>query len=338
MKYPLLEPGATIGITASSSGVKPELHDLLHQTSNRLRTQGFNVIYGDTVWNQHKSTSAPALVRASEFNEMMLDDDINIIIPPWGGELLIEILEYVDFEHIPMKWILGYSDISLLLLAITLKTGIATAHGTNVMDLRGEFSDPTTAMWLPTLSTRTGEAIRQHSSLNYQKEWNFNDPSPSIFHLTEPTFWKIISQASVNIQGRLLGGCIDVIRHVIGTPYGDVQYFQQTYIHNEPILWYLENCELSTTDLRRTLVQMKLAGWFEHCSGIMFGRSEANQPFDGYTVEDVYTELSNELKLPIIYDIDCGHLPPQNTLINGAWAEVHVEADGTASVTQYFRP
>ncbi|MNJ67757.1 Murein tetrapeptide carboxypeptidase [compost metagenome] len=90
-------------------------------------------------------------------------------------------------------------------------------------------------------------------------------------------------------------------------------------------------------DLRRSLVQMKLAGWFEHCQGIVFGRSAANQPVDGYTVEDVYTELREELQIPIAYDIDCGHMPPQITFINGAWAEIEV-SQGNGTVKQYFKP
>lgn len=89
-------------------------------------------------------------------------------------------------------------------------------------------------------------------------------------------------------------------------------------------------------DLRRSLVQMKLAGWFENCSGIMFGRSPANTPVRNYIVEDVYKELSEELQIPIIYDIDCGHVPPQITFINGAYAEI--ESDhGEGTVLQYFR-
>ncbi|MFD0679603.1 MULTISPECIES: S66 family peptidase [unclassified Paenibacillus] len=335
--YPILEEGATIGVTAPSSGVKAELHDLLKLSCSRIQTKGFNVICGDTAWTQEKAKSSPAKIRAKEFNAMMRDDKINMIIPPWGGELLIEILEYIDFENLKCKWILGYSDTSVLLMAITIKTGIATAHGTNLMDLRGEYSDHTTAMWQAVLSTKTGESILQHSSLKYQKEWDYTAPSPCVFHLTEPTYWKAVSNIDVKIKGRLLGGCIDVIRHLIGTQYGDVRHFQKQFIHNDPILWYLENCELTTTDLRRSLVQMKLAGWFENCSGLMFGRSNANQPVDNYTVEDIYKELSEELQIPVIYDMDCGHVPPQMTLINGAYAEIEIE-NGKGSVMQYFHP
>lgn len=89
-------------------------------------------------------------------------------------------------------------------------------------------------------------------------------------------------------------------------------------------------------DLRRSLVQMKLAGWFENCSGLMFGRSEANHSIENYTVEDLYRELSEELNIPIVYDIDCGHVPPQITFINGAYAEVEV-GNGKGSIQQFFK-
>ncbi|ARF68663.1 LD-carboxypeptidase [Paenibacillus larvae subsp. pulvifaciens] len=336
INYPLLKKGATIGVTAPSSGLNAELHNMFKQCCESMEKKGYQVVCGETVWTQEKAKSASAKKRANEFIGMMQDENIDIIIPPWGGELLIEILEEIDFEKINKKWVLGYSDTSVLLLAITLNTGIATAHGTNLVDLRGEYSDDTTAMWQSVLSTKTGASITQHSSDKYQKEWKHHDPSPCVYHLTEDTNWKTISAKNVKIKGRLLGGCIDVIRHLIGTPFGRVQDFRKKHADNEPLIWYLENCELTTVDLRRSLVQMKLAGWFDHCSGILFGRSAANRPIENYTVEDVYRELSHELNIPIIYDVDCGHVPPQITFINGAFAEVEVK-DNKGVILQHFK-
>lgn len=267
---------------------------------------------------------------------MLASDEIDIIIPPWGGELLVETLEHIDMNNIKPKWILGYSDISTLLLAVTLKTGIATAHGTNLVDLRGEYSDETTAMWEKVLNTKSGDSVIQNSSNKYQKEWDHNNPSEYVFNLTEPTEWQTVNNEPVQISGRLLGGCIDVIRHLVGTPYGDVLDFRNKYIPDEPVLWYLENFDLSTTELKRSLVQMKLAGWFENCSGIMFGRSAANQSVDNYSIIDVYEELEKELNIPIIYDIDCGHVPPQMTFINGAYGEVDV-SNGKGTLRQTFK-
>ncbi|PKR76849.1 LD-carboxypeptidase [Halalkalibacillus sediminis] len=333
IKYPILKNDATIGVTAPSSGVPAELHHLLEGAKEQMEKKGYSLEVGETAWTQSKSKSASAKKRAAELMHMMTNNEIDAVIPPWGGELLVEILDYIDFDQLKPKWILGYSDTSLLLMAITLKTGIATAHGTNLVDLRGEYSDKTTAKWEDVLSTSKRESIVQYSSEKYQKEWDFENPTPQIFDLTETTEWKAIGGKSVS--GRLLGGCVDTVRHLIGTPFGEVKSFQKEYLNEEPILWYFENCDLATPDLRRSLVQMKLAGWFDHCSGIMFGRSAANTPVDGYTAEDIYEELAEELQIPIIYDIDCGHVPPQVTLVNGAFAEVEVN-DGKGVVTQYF--
>ncbi|AZN39342.1 S66 family peptidase [Paenibacillus albus] len=343
IQYPQLQSHSTIGVTAPSSGVDPSRYQWLEQTRERLGATGLQVQFGDTVWTQNKAKSAPAAKRAEEFNAMIQAADVDLIIPPWGGELLIELIDQVEYDKLPCKWVMGYSDLSVLLLAITLKTGIATAHGTNIVDLRGEETDELTAMWRPVLSTKAGGSVIQRSSSCYQKEWPM-DSGPSVFKLTEPTTWRTLltggqqAEGKLRLEGRLLGGCIDVIRHLIGTPYGDVAAFREAYIPGEKLLWYLENCELNTADVRRSLVQMKLAGWFEHCSGIMFGRSPANRPVENYTIEDVYTDLADELGLPIVYDIDCGHVPPQLTLINGAFAEVEVDVDaGSGTVKQYFR-
>lgn len=326
----------SIGVTAPSSGVPQEHHHLLQQAQERLEKQGFIVQFGETAWTQNEAKSAPAEQRAEELMRMLKDPEIDLIFPPWGGELLVETLEFIDFADLEPKWVLGYSDVSLLLLAITLKTGIATAHGTNLIDLRGEASDSTTGRWLDVLRTNPGGSVEQESSEKYQLEWSHESPSPVVFHLTEPTEWKTVSGEGERFEGRLLGGCIDVIRHVIGTPYGDVAKFREEHIPEEPVVWYLENCEMNVADLKRSLTQMKYAGWFSHISGIVFGRSPANQEVGGYTAEKMYADLSDELGVPIAYDIDLGHMPPQITFINGAYATIDVE-NGKGTVKQEFR-
>ncbi|NGZ75372.1 S66 family peptidase [Saccharibacillus alkalitolerans] len=345
IRYPFLKEGTTIGVTAPSSGLEPELHDMLRQAIRRMEEEGFYVSGGDTIWTQHKAKSAPAPLRAEELNRMLQDENIGLVLPPWGGELLIEVLEHIEYDRIGEKWILGYSDISLLLLAVTLRTGLATAHGTNLIDLRSGTPDETTAKWREALTTPPGGVIEQHASALHQVKWKHQldeaereGLGEDVFNLTEPTIWRSVSGGDVGMKGRLLGGCVDVIRHLIGTPYGDVRAFREAHIPGEPVLWFLENCELNTADLRRSLVQMKLAGWFENCSGLMFGRSPANTPVGGYTAEDVYRDMAEELGVPVLHDIDCGHMPPQLTLINGAMAEVEFsEEQGTGTVRQTLK-
>lgn len=86
------------------------------------------MICGETVWTQEKAKSASATLRSTELNALLQNEKIGMIFPPWGGELLIEIVDRIEYDHIQPKLILGYSDTSVLLLAVTLATGIATAH------------------------------------------------------------------------------------------------------------------------------------------------------------------------------------------------------------------
>ncbi len=147
IQYPHLQKGQTIGVTAPSSGVQSSLHEMFQLSCERMKRRGYEVTCGDTVWQQEKAKSASAIERANELQYMMTCGEIDHIIPPWGGQLLIEVLEHLNFSVMQKKWILGYSDTSALLLAFTLKTGFATAHGPNLVDLRGEEPDQVTAMW-----------------------------------------------------------------------------------------------------------------------------------------------------------------------------------------------
>ncbi|WP_214691329.1 MULTISPECIES: S66 peptidase family protein [unclassified Exiguobacterium] len=333
IRYPQLT-GHQIGVTAPSSGIPEELHHLLHQAEHKFSNRGFTLQFTPNAWKQRFGKSAPARVRAHELTSLLQDDNVDLIVPPWGGELLMEILDHIEWQSLSAKWMLGYSDTSLSLFVYTLKTGIASAHGPNLVDLRADMWDETSSRWLDVLSTRTDETVIQRSSEKFQNEWQHDNPTPHLFHLTETTEWKAIG--GQNATGRLLGGCLDVLLHTIGTPYGDVKTFQRDHLNDEPILWYFENAELNVPALKRTLLQMKWAGWFEQTSGILFGRSDAPSVHQDYTVEMVYEELHHMLEVPIFFDIDCGHVPPQMTLVNGAHASVQVE-HGKGTLIQTFK-
>ena len=81
------------------------------------------------------------------------------VLPPWGGELAIELVEKIDWDALAeaRPWFVGWSDISTLLLPLTTRTGLATLHGANLMDepyeLPSEFERWTDVAALPPGST-----------------------------------------------------------------------------------------------------------------------------------------------------------------------------------------
>ncbi|MEZ7171633.1 S66 peptidase family protein [Sporosarcina sp. OR05] len=337
IRYPKpLQKGNTIGVTAPSSGVDEALHQLVHDAKQQFENRGYSVEVGDTVWTQQKAASASKEVRAAELMAMLKDPSIAAIIPPWGGELLMEILPLLDWDEVEPKWLLGYSDSSTLLFALTIKTGIATAHGPNLVEMRSDEWEPVASKFLDVLHAAPDATIYQTSSTKYQSQWQHDAPNdPYVYKLNTDTKWKVIGEDTIEMKGRLLGGCIDTIRHLVGTPYGDVASFQKNYVNDEPIIWYLENCELTSTDLHRSLLQLHYAGWFANAAGIVFGRSPAGQEVKGFTVFDSMERIQELTGLPIIYDADVGHVPPQITFVNGAYGVVTV-AHGKGQVEIRF--
>lgn len=339
-----LNKGDRIAVTAPSSGLGPEHYPRLELVIQHLRNQGYQVVEGQCLRSRVKHVSGPKHERAQDFMTLWEDDSIAAIMPPWGGALMIEILPLLDFDRIRgarPKWISGFSDVSTLMFSMTLKTGIATAHGSNLMDLAPTQKDPLTMGLMKTLSLPPGEKWVQQSSEKYQKQWNdFAKQIDTPLNLTEPTEWKGLQtqfQTRATFHGRLIGGCIDTIAHLVGTPFGNLPDYKDNF-RPEGTIFYFENCELPPCELARTLWNLRLAGWFDDLRGMMIGRSsgpdastEANLSYE----EVLHTALG-DLSFPIIYDVDIGHCPPNLTLINGALAEVRLEGN-RGSVTQILK-
>lgn len=222
MIYPApLLPGARIAVTAPSSGVQPALHARLDLVLAHLSAQGFEVVEGRCLRNETSGASAPADVRAAELMALLLRDDIAAIVPPWGGELAIELLDRLDWATLQgarPKWLLGYSDTSTLMLALTLRLGWATAHGPCLMDLAPGQHDPLTRGVMGALATPAGGRLMQAQSTHWQLKWtDFADVPDVTYQLTEPTRWQALhGQTEVSFSGRLIGGCIDTLMHLAG--------------------------------------------------------------------------------------------------------------------------
>ena len=91
---------------------------------------------------------------------------------------------------------------------------------------------------------------------------------------------------------------------------------------DDGIIWYFDNCELSSEDIIRTMWKFKQLGYFENASGIIFGRTMLEVSNMDISFKDAVKHSLSELNIPIILDADIGHKPPQFTIINGALAKV----------------
>lgn len=333
MRYPKpLRQGDTIGITATSSGVTGVFLKRIDNARKRIESLGFNTIETESVRKNNKLVSADPKTRAEEFMKLYRDKSVRAIIPPWGGQFLMEILPYLDYDEIKTlepKWIMGFSDTSTLMFVLTTVCDIATVHGPNLTDFGSEPVHDSVVNALNIL--QNPNEFFQYNLDFFQKEWGNVDDNPFVpYQLTEKVQWKsLFNDNTVKFDGRLIGGCMDVICKLIGTPFDRVTDYIQSY-KDDSIIWYFESCDMDTSDIYRTLWQMKLNKWFENCSGILIGRTEGKIDVGDFNLINALKAPLEELNIPVIYDVDIGHVPPQLTLINGVYAEVkYSKGEGT---------
>jgi muramoyltetrapeptide carboxypeptidase len=328
-----LSKGDLIAVTAPSSGVSGGALKRLDLVLEHLRNLGYRVVEGDCLRAEHKDASAPRDKRAQELMRFLVDPHVSAILPPWGGELASELLDLLDFESlrsVQPKWLLGYSDLSTLQLPLTLVSGWATAHGSNMMELAPTQTDPLTTAVLSILAADFSTPVRQNSSSHYQTKWvDFAIKADAPLNLTEPTLWKRLDGVPepVAFRGRLIGGCLDSVAWLAGSKYGDIPGFVKESGSVGTVL-YFENAEMPPTALVRALLAIRRCGWFDGLSGLLVGRSAGHVPDspDSLSYAEALVSTLGDLPFPVLYDVDIGHQPPQFTLINGAVAHVEFAA------------
>lgn len=335
-RYPRpLRSGDTIAVTAPSAGVEPRHEGRLDFALNWLRNKGFEVVEGNCL-RGGSQVSAPVADRAAELDAFLTDPQIRAVVPPWGGETAIDLVDLLDYEAIRRSeptWVVGYSDMSTVLLPLTLRAGLATLHGHNLMDTPYE-SPAGVAHWLETAALEPGASITQRATTHHRvpgwDKWE-DDPTPTTMPLTEPTRWRVLhGRTELSFGGRLIGGCVEVLGPVAGTPYGDVRRWATE--QSEGTIVYLEVGGTDAYDACRHLHALRLAGWFENANGVLIGRTRA--PDSEYLTQDgAVIDALARLDLPIVAGVDFGHVPPAMSLVNGALASVTV-ADDRGEITQ----
>lgn len=137
LRFPAaLMRGDKIGVTAPSAGVEGPGADRIDFCVSWLRKAGYDVVVGDCM-DGSGITSGPARARAAELTQMLCDPSIRCVVPPWGGETAIDLLDLLDWDALAAAaptWLVGYSDLSTLLLPLTTRLGWATLHGDNLAD------------------------------------------------------------------------------------------------------------------------------------------------------------------------------------------------------------
>lgn len=320
---PPLRPGDRIGVTAPSAGVGGAAALRIDFCVRWLQEQGYDVVVGDCM-SGDSWVSAPKEQRAAELTAMLVDPEVRAIVPPWGGVTAIDLLDQLDWDAIAAAepaWLVGFSDLSTILTPLLLRTGLASIHGDNLADTPYAVPDGLTH-WLD-VAHATGPVTQRDSGV-VKDWWRFEeDPHATSWKDAGSGSWSLPGAESLDVTGRLVGGCIETMAALAGTPYGDVRGFGAEH---GPLVVYLEAADEGGAAICRFLHQLRYAGWFEHAVAVLIGRTSAPES-DGISQRAAVRDALGGLDVPLVLDLEIGHVPPHLPLVNGARARVVVDGE-----------
>lgn len=318
---PFLKYGSTISMIAPSFGVTTEPYLTRYNASKRnLERIGFHIKEGQNVHlDQGIVSSNTPKKRAEEFIHAYQDSTSDCIFSVGGGELMVDILPYINFNTIkklPPKWFVGYSDNTNLVFPLTTLCDVVTVYGPCATTF---YEKPIRLSERNTLRMLMGEKeFLGYDS--YSKETS--NPSSPFQRLSLDRKKTIIPvNYTEPFSGTLIGGCLDCLLTLCGTRFDKVRRFQKE--HHEGLIWFLEACDLSPLSYRRGLFQLKEAGWFDNVKGFLIGRPLCiDDRIMGVDHINAVTDILSDLGAPILLDVDLGHLPPVLPIKCGAYATV----------------
>ena len=364
MRYPKFLPeGGTIGFIAPSFGCNIEPYKSAFANAlKKFQAMGYQTQLGPNVYEGSGiGISNTPQKCGQEIMDYYCSKENDILISCGGGELMCEDLNYVDFEALKAadpKWFMGYSDNTNLAFLLATLCDTAAVYGPcapafgmepwhpALSDafgiLNGESATDKTAFAQnvqndPALESASAQADASnrkpisftiHGYDLYEAESKKDEEHPlEPYNVTEPCVRIGYPGQQLHAEGRLIGGCLDILVNLLGTKFDRVSEFIDRY-QDDGILWFIEACDLNVLSIRRAIWQMEAAGWFRNAKGILVGRPyHHKEEAFGLDQYHAVTDLLASYNIPIFMDLDIGHIPPMMPLILGSYAKADLSGN-----------
>ena len=309
-----LSPGDTVALVSPANATFNTVD--LQIATESLQALGFKVRQSRHMMERHGNLAGQDKARAEDINKAFADTSVaavHAIRGGWGSARLLPYLDYDTIRRNP-KVLIGYSDITALLLSIQAKTGLITFHGPIGL---GRW-DPYSLEYYKRVLFN-GEQVTYSNKQGISAERNA---------LTQVEF-RTQTITPGKARGRLLGGNLTVLTAILGSPY--LPDWDDTILFCEDVREDLYRVD-------RMLTQLKLAGVLGKVKGFVFGTCSECGPGDGnygaLTLEELFTDHVAPLGVPAWQGAMIGHAQPQWTLPVGA----QVEIDAAAATIRLLEP
>lgn len=297
---PALKEGDTVGLITPASSLF-EGHRTLIEATEKMNALGFNVKAGKNIFKTNGYLAGSIEDRIDDIHDMFQDNDVKAIITIRGGYGSGQLLPYLDYDLIRKnpKIIVGYSDITSLLIGIHCKTGLVTFHGPVAVSTFTEFT-----------TKYFKQVLMKASPVGEIEDAPYDDNLQ-----TSSRIWTLNGGKS---QGRLVGGNLSLMQATMGTPFefnsnGAIIFIEE--VGEEP--YYID----------RAMNQFKMAGKFDKCKGIIFDKLSDAQPakfgasfYRNLSVEEVITHYFKDYDFPVCVGFSLGHIKNKPTMPIGVMA------------------
>ncbi|MEK4116977.1 LD-carboxypeptidase [Paenibacillus sp. FSL W8-0919] len=274
IRPPILQRGDTVGIVTLGS---PLAANIIDARIDFLRALGFNVVLGQYVYAQNGFLAGTDEQRASDLMMMFQSEQVKMILPTRGGTGVAGILPYLDYGVIRNnpKIITGYSDITVLLNTLHQLVDLITFHSLLLIDFK------------PDTPSYNFDQFFAATSL-----YSLSRP------IQNPPGMPLVSRIPGNVTGPLIGGNLTSFVDTLGTPFE---------IDTRGKILVLEETHEPTNTVYRYLNDLKLAGKFRDCIGIITGECTGCQAAYGKSYQDIIDEFIVPLGKPLITNLATGH-------------------------------
>ncbi|HKF44905.1 MAG TPA: LD-carboxypeptidase [Thermoanaerobaculia bacterium] len=300
VKPKTLKQGDTIGLITPSSYVFDTWRvDLA--AARMEAVLGVKCRLGRYVKARHGYMAGTEKERLEDLHSMFADPSVSGVFCLEGGYGTERLLPGIDYELLRKnpKVLLGYSDITGLHLAITKKAGLVTFHGPVAMGSMPSWS-------LAALK----KAIFSAEPIGELANPPEDDPNWPVFPLH--------AVSSGKARGAIAGGNLTLVSTTMGTPWE---------IDAKGKILFLEDTGEAPYRVDRMLTQMKLAGKFDECAGIVWGTcTECTAAKSSYevnlSISDILDEILGPLGKPVLAGLVFGHTKEKATIPMGVEAEL----------------
>lgn len=291
---PYLKKGDKIAITCPAKKLPGPMTDAIAL----LESWGLEVILGETVTASYHQFAGDDDLRARDMQRFLDDDSIKAIIAARGGYGTIRMIDKLDFTHFASqpKWIVGFSDITILHTHIWANYGIQSVHGQMPVNIKD--------------GSATSLEVLRNCLFGEDVHYQFNsDPH----------------NRNGNAEGVLVGGNLSLLVAVSGSA-SDLDY--------DGKILFMEDVGEYLYAIDRMLHTLKRAGKLKNLAGLIVGSftevKDNDIPF-GQTPEQIIMDAVKAYNYPVCFNFPAGHIPDNRALIFGKTLNLSVQEHYTTT-------